>query len=201
MGRPVICRAMRSAARFASVALSVNSHRATPNRRASSPATHSESSVGSIVVMPRSPCSARAASTDGGPCPVIAPVSPRHRSAYSCPSTSVMVAPAARAAKGGIPLAQRIIQGIGTPPMSDCWPRANRSAETGCPSAKRRSSRSVSSASQPRSIGEVWWVITTLSVADEQVINYFRVNSDLGGSFPHCRGLGQRVARRPALRC
>ena len=65
-----------------------------------------------------------------------------------------MVAPAARAANGGIPLAHRIIHGIGTPPMSDCWPRANRSAETGCPSAKRRSSRLVSSASLPQSMGE-----------------------------------------------
>ena len=26
------------------------------------------------------------------------------------------------AGNGGIPLAHRIIQGIGTPPMSDCWP-------------------------------------------------------------------------------
>jgi hypothetical protein len=67
-------------------------------------------------------------------------------------------------------------------------------------SAKRRSSRSVSPAGQPRSIREVWWVITPLSVADEQVIDYFRVNSDLEGSYPHRGGLGRRAARRPPLR-
>lgn len=69
--------------------------------------------------------------------------------------------------------------------MSDCWPRANRSAETGCPSAKRRSYRSVSSASLPQSMDEGGKVIGTLSVAEGQVCNYFRINSNLEGSFPH----------------
>jgi len=67
LSRPVTCRAIRSAARFASVALSVNSQCATANRRASSSATQIASSVGSMVVMPRSAWAAIAASTVGGP--------------------------------------------------------------------------------------------------------------------------------------
>jgi hypothetical protein len=45
--------------------------------------------------------------------------------------------------------------------------------------AKPRSSRSVNPASPPRPGGEDCGVITTLSVADEQVTSYFRVNSSL----------------------
>ena len=56
-------RAIRSAVRFASVAVSVNSQRGSPNRRASSSPTHAASSVGSIVVIPRG---ARSASSTGG---------------------------------------------------------------------------------------------------------------------------------------
>ena len=45
-------RAIRSAHRLASVAVSANDQHGIPNRRVSSAATHSASSVGSIVVMP-----------------------------------------------------------------------------------------------------------------------------------------------------
>ena len=66
-GRPVIARASRSENRFASVAVSVNCHDGSPNRRASSSPTQAASSVGSIVVMPRRSCRSTAAITGAGP--------------------------------------------------------------------------------------------------------------------------------------
>ena len=50
--------------------------------------------MGSIVVMPSMPPIARIVGS--GEWPAIAPVSPRQKSAYSCPSTSTIVAPEAR---------------------------------------------------------------------------------------------------------
>ena len=57
-------------------------------RNAPRPPTE-ESSVGSIVVMPRPAWAAMAAAGPFGECPVMAPVSPRQKSTYSCPSTQV----------------------------------------------------------------------------------------------------------------
>ena len=84
---------MRSTQRLASVAVSENCQYGTPKRRASSTPTHSASSVGSITVMPAR--SRSAAIAGSGEWPAIAPVSPRQKSAYSLPSTSVTRAPRA----------------------------------------------------------------------------------------------------------
>jgi hypothetical protein len=72
-----------------------------------------------MVVMARADCSAAFVATAGGACPVIAPVSPRQKSAYSLPSTSKTVEPSARSANTGNPPAHFIIQLIGTPPKSE----------------------------------------------------------------------------------
>ena len=61
---------------------------------------------------------------DAGEWPAIAPVSPSAKSMYSWPSTSTMRAPWPCAAKTGWPPAQRIIHGIGTPPISDAPARS-----------------------------------------------------------------------------
>jgi hypothetical protein len=50
---------MRSTQRFASVAVSANCQKGRPKRRASSSPTQAASSVGSMVVMPALPASAR----------------------------------------------------------------------------------------------------------------------------------------------
>ena len=85
--------ANRSTKRLASVADIASCHEGSPNRRASSSATQAASGEGSMVVMPRLARSASASVTWGSACPVIAPVSPRQRSTYSFPSTSVSRAP------------------------------------------------------------------------------------------------------------
>ena len=72
-----------------------------------------------MVVMARAACSAAVAATARGACPVIAPVSPRQKSAYSLPSTSKTVDPSALSANTGNPPAHFIIQLIGTPPNSE----------------------------------------------------------------------------------
>jgi hypothetical protein len=95
----VSSRAIRKAVRLASVAVRVNSQRASPKRRVSSSPTHAASSVGSIVVIPRDAC--KASSTGAGAWPAIAPVSPRQRSMYSCPSTSTTRLPEASATATG----------------------------------------------------------------------------------------------------
>ena len=92
-------RATRSAARLASVAVSVNSQRANPKRRVSSSPTHAASSVGSIVVIPRG--ARNASSTGAGACPAIAPVSPRQRSTNSIPSSQTTRLPRASATATG----------------------------------------------------------------------------------------------------
>jgi hypothetical protein len=76
----VISRASRIAKRFASVAVSANCQRGSPNRRESSSPTHSASSLGSISVIPRATRSCTARTVASGEWPVIAPVSPRQRS-------------------------------------------------------------------------------------------------------------------------
>ncbi len=65
--------------------------------------------------MPREACVVIASVIWGRAWPVIAPVSPRHRSTYSWPSTSVSLAPEARSTKSGNRPGQRVIHGMGTP--------------------------------------------------------------------------------------
>jgi hypothetical protein len=77
----VISRANRITNRLASVAETVTCQRETPKRRLSSSPTATESPLGSIVVMPFRRRSSTASAVTGGECPVIAPVSPRQRSA------------------------------------------------------------------------------------------------------------------------
>jgi hypothetical protein len=89
-------RASLIAHRFASVAVSVNDHSGSPNRRASSAPTHSASAVGSIVVIPWASRSVTASTVARGLCPAIAPVSPIAKSTYSRPSTSTTRLPRAR---------------------------------------------------------------------------------------------------------
>ena len=146
-------RASRSAVRLASVAVSVNSQRAIPKRRLSSSPTQIASSVGSIVVIPRPSCAATASTTAGGPCPGIAPVSPRQRSTYSWPSTSTIRAPEASCVKTGKPPAQSIIHGIGTPPSSERPARSNSARERGRAAANASASRASRADRRPRSKG------------------------------------------------
>ena len=94
-------------------------------------------------VIPRAACSATARTVGSGEWPVIAAVSPRQKSTYSCPSTSRKRAPCASAAKTGKPPGQRIIHGIGTPERSERRAlRRASSRERGCSRSKRSSSRS-----------------------------------------------------------
>ena len=144
-------RQIRIAKRFASVALSVNCQSGSPKRRASSSPAQAASSVGSIAVIPAAARSATARTTGAGACPAIAPVSPRQRSTYSCPSTSTTRAPFASARKSGYGPAQRIIHVIGTPPSSDPRARSASARERGRTAAKASASRAVSAASRPRS--------------------------------------------------
>ncbi len=87
------------AQRLASVAVSEKLHNGTPKRRASSAPTQDASSVGIITVAPPRTAkrSATASAVACGECPAMAPVSPRQRSTYSWPSTSVTRAPRASA--------------------------------------------------------------------------------------------------------
>ena len=141
----MIARAIRIAKRFASVAVSANCHDGRPKRRCISCPTHSASSLGSISVMPRGACAAIARSVGSGAWPVIAPVSPRQKSTYSCPSTSRKRAPFASAANTGKPPGQRTIQCIGTPPSSERFASSVSACERGCSARKRSSSRAISS--------------------------------------------------------
>ena len=108
-----------------------NCHDGTPNRRASSSAAQVASVDGSIVVMPVRARSAIASATWGSACPVIAPVSPRQRSTYSRPSTSVSRAPVAVSKVSGKLPGQRVIHGIGTPASSGPRASSARAAERG----------------------------------------------------------------------
>ncbi len=81
--------------RFASVAVRVNCQYRSPNRRRSSSPAMAASSVGSMWVIPRRIWRSTARMVASGPCPAMAPVSPRQKSTYSWPSTSVKWAPEA----------------------------------------------------------------------------------------------------------
>jgi hypothetical protein len=70
-------------------------------------------------VIPRAACRATGGTVGPGECPAIAPVSPRQKSAYRLPSTSVSRAPSAAARKRGYGLAHSAIQCIGTPWSSE----------------------------------------------------------------------------------
>ncbi len=124
----------------------------SPNRCASSSATASESSVGSMNVMPCFARSAITATAAGGECPVIAPVSPRQKSTYSWPSTSTTRAPDASAANTGNCPGQHAIQFIGTLPSSDPAARVASCCEPGWARANRSASSARSAASRSRSI-------------------------------------------------
>src|SRR6516225_2767293 len=87
---------------------------------------------------------ATASATTSGECPVIAPVSPRHRSTYSRPSASVKCAPFAFVTNTGNSPAHFFIQFIGTPPSSESCARLYSSADCGCSATNRFASRSCS---------------------------------------------------------
>ncbi len=144
--RSVKCRASRIVKRFASVAVRANCQEETPNRRVSSAATQSASSVGSISVIPLADWSITAFSVGAGAWPVMAPVSPRQKSTYSIPSTSTNRAPSASSTKTGNPPGHLRIQCIGTPSKSKPRARSASSRERGWVSTKRASSRACSSA-------------------------------------------------------
>ena len=148
----MIWRAIRTTNRFASVAESVNCQSRRPKRRCISSPTSAASGVGSIAVIPLATRSWTAATVGGGEWPVIAPVSPRQRSAYTLPSTSVTSAPEADSKNTGNAPGHRVIQFIGTPESSDASARAWSSRERGCASANRSRSRANSSAIRDRSI-------------------------------------------------
>jgi len=139
----VTSRARRSTKRLASVADSVNCQAGIPNRlRNCSPAA-TPSSLGSIVVRPRAASRAIAATVAAGACPVIAPVSPRQKSVYSIPSTSISLAPSASETQIGKSPGQRVIQFIGTPDSSGPPACSPSSRERGCSLLKRVRSRSI----------------------------------------------------------
>src|ERR1700737_1250134 len=132
---------MRMAKRLASVAGRVNCHWGRPKRRVISCPAQTASSVGSMKVTPRRVCSVTAWTVGAGACPAIAPVSPRQKSTYVCPSISTTRAPSAATTNGGIRLAQRTIQFIGTPASNDSRARPLRATDFGCSRLKRSSSR------------------------------------------------------------
>ncbi len=117
----MIWRAILTTNRLASVAESVNCQSRRPKRRCISSPTTAASAVGSIAVIPSTSRSLTAATVAGGAWPVIAPVSPRQRSAYTLPSTSTSSAPSARSKKTGKSPGHRVIQFIGTPESSEAW--------------------------------------------------------------------------------
>ena len=146
-------RASRSAVRLASVAVSVNSQRARPKRRASSSPTAIASSVGSIVVIPRAELRAHRLDHRGRPVA-------GHRARVAEAEVDVLVAvdvddPRARrlGAKTGKPPAQRIIHGIGTPPSSEPPARSNSARERGRAAANASASRASRADRRPRSKG------------------------------------------------
>ena len=84
-----------------------------------------------MSVMPFAACSTIAFTAGSGECPVMPPVSPRHRSTYSMPSTSTNRAPCASRTNTGNGPAHSLIQGIGTPASRLRLPCSNSSAERG----------------------------------------------------------------------
>src|SRR5664279_720834 len=92
-----------------------------------------------------------AATTASGEWPAMAPVSPRAKSTYSRPSTSVTRAPLARARARGNPPAQFAIQVMGTP-VNRCSARANWPNDPGCSSRYRLRSAVSNEVSWDRSM-------------------------------------------------
>src|SRR4030042_1046534 len=86
---------------FASVAVMAICQYGSPNLRESSSPTHIESSFGSIMVMPLDTCFLTASTTGLGEWPNMEPVSPRQRSRYRFPSTSLMHEPFASVTNTG----------------------------------------------------------------------------------------------------
>src|SRR5215469_4889586 len=117
--------------RLASVAVSANCQNGKPKRLCNSSPTQTESSLGSIEVIPRASCCRTAETVAAGEWPVIAPVSPRQRSTYRWSSTSKISAPRASRTKGGKAPAHLTIQFMGTPPSSDFRERSKRAADLG----------------------------------------------------------------------
>src|SRR5271169_2739738 len=110
-----------------------------------------ESSPGSISVIPRRACSSTALTVANGECPVIAPVSPRQKSMYRCPSTSKKCAPCASRTNGGNAPAHFTIQFIGTPASSDFRARSNSALDLGRSSTYFFCSRTIKEESRLRS--------------------------------------------------
>src|SRR2546423_1001327 len=80
----------------------------------------------------------------------MAPVSPRQKSMYLCPSTSTKCEPLASATKMGTPPGQRCIQLIGTPPMRVAFARSKRARDRGWASRNLRSSSARSALTRAR---------------------------------------------------
>ena len=75
------------------MAETVNCQSGKPNRLANSAETIAASAVGNMAVIPLPACSRIAATVASGEWPVIEPVSPKQKSIYELPSTSVKRAP------------------------------------------------------------------------------------------------------------
>jgi hypothetical protein len=144
MGLPVIARTQRSTLRLASVAVLVICHSGRPKRAASSSAATTASSPGNIVVSRARRCRANARAIGGGEWPNMAPVSPRQKSMYSCPSTSTKRAPCAWSTNSGQGVDQSAIQCIGTPPTSEPTARSASASERGWVARKRARSCAIS---------------------------------------------------------
>ena len=98
------------------MAETVNCHIGRPKRSVKSRPTASASSVGNIAVKPEFSCFLIAATVAAGECPVIEPVSPKQKSIYVLPSTSLKCAPLALFTKSGYAPGHLVIHDIGTPP-------------------------------------------------------------------------------------
>ena len=76
-------------------------------------------------------------------CFTIAPVSPRQKSMYGCPSTQVNSAPCARSTNRGTGVLQSAIQCRGTPNRKFCWVCCASSWDLGCWARNVADSRSM----------------------------------------------------------
>ena len=105
-----------------------------------------------MAVMPLPTCSRIAATVASGECPVIDPVSPKQKSIYVFPSTSVKRAPLAFSTKTGYAPGHLAIHDIGTPPGMFFLPASKSWPLLGCKVKKRASSLARSSANRVRFI-------------------------------------------------
>ena len=110
------------------MAETVNCHIGRPKRSVRSSLTANASSVGNIAVSPELSCFLIASTVAAGECPVIEPVSPKQKSIYELPSTSLKCAPLALLTKSGYAPGHLVIQDIGTPPGIDFLACANNFA-------------------------------------------------------------------------